>query len=151
MPYRQPHFPTRKPSARRMKSLRLRADRILSPSLRIPHQAEFHYDETDPLVVTLALHTPEGSIVRWLVSRDLLLEGTTEPSGIGDVRLWPTRVRTRQVVLLRLEVHDMSSLFEMDLVQLQKWLEKTFQLVPPGAEFDHTDWTTALTTLMRED
>ncbi|SNT52673.1 SsgA family sporulation/cell division regulator [Actinacidiphila glaucinigra] len=151
MPYQQPHFPTRKPSVRRMRSLRLRADRILSPSFRIPHEAEFRYDETDPLVVSLALHTPEGSVVHWTVSRDVLLEGTAEPSGIGDVRVWPSRVRARRVVLLKLEVQDMSSLFEMDLAQLQKWLEKTFQLVPHGAEFDHIDWTTALAALIREN
>ncbi|MFI8185283.1 SsgA family sporulation/cell division regulator [Actinacidiphila glaucinigra] len=150
MPYQQPDFPTRKRPAHRMRSLRLRADRILSPSLRIPHEAEFRYDETDPLVVSLALRTPEGSVVRWMVSRDVLFEGTEEPSGIGDVRLWPSRVRTCRVVLLRLEVQQMSSLFEMDLVQLQGWLEETFQLVPPGTEFDHIDWTTALATLMRE-
>ncbi|MEU4098727.1 SsgA family sporulation/cell division regulator [Streptomyces sp. NPDC026673] len=133
-----------------MRSLRLRADRILSPSLRIPHEAEFRYDQTDPLAVSLALRTPEGSIVRWTVSRDVLFEGTEEPSGIGDVRLWPSRVRARRVVLLRLEVQDLSSLFELDLARLRGWLEETFQLVPPGTEFDHVEWATALATLMRQ-
>ncbi|WUD70378.1 SsgA family sporulation/cell division regulator [Streptomyces sp. NBC_00510] len=150
MPNQQPDFPTRKRPVRRIRPLRLRADRILIPSLRIPHDAEFCYDEADPLVVSLALHTPEDSVVRWTISRDVLLQGTGEPSGIGDVRLWPSRVRGRQVVLLRLEVHDMSSLFEMNLVQLQKWLEETYRLVPPGTEFDHVNWSTALATLMRE-
>lgn len=135
----------------RMRSLRLRLDMILSPSIRTPHMADFDYDETDPLTVSVTLHTLEGSVVRWIISRDLLFDGTEEPSGIGDVRLWPSVAGPRRVVLMRLEVQGVSCLFEMDLMHLQEWLLETFQLVHPGTEFDQVDWSATVATLLGAD
>ncbi|MEU0041118.1 SsgA family sporulation/cell division regulator [Streptomyces sp. NPDC006333] len=125
-------------------------DRILQPSIRVPLEAEFHYTETDPLAVSVELHIPEGQVVRWVVSRDLLFDGTEEPSGMADVRLWPSVVRGRQVVFMKLEVQGVSSLLEMDLGKLQEWLVETFQLVHPGTEFEHVDWDATLAALTED-
>lgn len=151
MPHRQPGFSAPKRPAYRMRSLHLRVDRILCPSIRIPLHAEFHYDEADPLVVSVEWHPPEGRAVRWVVSRDLLFDGTEEPSGMGDVRLWPAMVGERRVVFMRLEVQTMSCLFEMDLEQLQDWLLETFQLVHPGVEFDRVDWDATVAAILEGD
>ncbi|MFJ8364221.1 SsgA family sporulation/cell division regulator [Streptomyces sp. NPDC093984] len=41
----------------------------------------------------------------WRISRDLLCDGLQQPSGIGDVRIWPVRYRGRPLVRVRLETH----------------------------------------------
>ncbi|MEU1536221.1 SsgA family sporulation/cell division regulator [Streptomyces fagopyri] len=140
MPHQQSGLPAAQRPVRRMRSLGLRLDRILDPSLRIPLEATFHYTEADPLVVRVELTVSEGRTVAWALSRDLLFDGTEEPSGIGDVRLWPSAVGTHRVLHMRLEVGSASCLFEMDLGQLQDWLLDTFALVHPGTELDEVDW-----------
>lgn len=81
------------------------AVRILWSSIRVPMRAVFHYDPGDPLMVSAQLLPPQGPAVTWVVSRDLLYEGTQGRSGMGDAQLLGT-----------------------------------FDLVPPGAEPDSTNW-----------
>lgn len=148
MPYQMPNYSVFRRSGRNTRSLRLRVERIYSPSIRVPLEAEFRYNEADPLAVSLALHTPEGSVVHWVVSRDLLYDGTEEPSGIGDVRLSPSVSLARRVLLLRLEVQGLSCLIEMDLAALQEWLLETYQQVHRGTEFDQINWDETVTALI---
>ncbi|WP_189192438.1 SsgA family sporulation/cell division regulator [Streptomyces albiflavescens] len=131
-----------------MRPLRLRVDRILCPSSRTPLEVEFHYTEADPLVVLMELHPPEGGVVPWTLSRDLLFDGTEEPSGMGDVRLWPSLARGRRVVHMRLEGHDRSCLLQIDRGQLEKWLLETFDRVHPGTEFSWMDWDAGVAALV---
>jgi hypothetical protein len=130
-----------------MRPLRLRIDRILWPSARIPLKAEFHYTEADPLVVLMELRPPEGGVVTWTLSRDLLFDGTEEPSGMGDVRLWPSAAQGRRVVCMRLETHGRSCLLEMDRGRLEEWLLETFDLVHPGTEYHRMDWEAGVAAL----
>lgn len=87
-------------------------------------------------------------MVTWTVSRDLLFDGTEEPSGMGDVRLWPSVVQGRRVVYMRLEGHGRSCLLEMDRGQLEEWLMETFDLVHPGTEFCQVDWDASVAALV---
>lgn len=150
MPHQQPDFSDRRRPAYRMRSLRLPVARILWPSIRVPLEAEFHFTGVDPLVVSVELHIPEGPVVRWAISRDLLFDGTEEPSGMGDVRLWPSVVSGRRVVFMRLEVQGTACLIEMDPGQLQEWLVETFELVHPGTEFEQVDWDATVAALIEE-
>jgi hypothetical protein len=50
--------------------------------------AEFVYDPADPCAVTMVLQTITGP-VHWTFARDLLVDGQYEPSGDGDVHVWP--------------------------------------------------------------
>ncbi|MER5603267.1 SsgA family sporulation/cell division regulator [Streptomyces sp. NPDC002265] len=130
------------------RSLSLELDWIISPSLRIPMTATFHYTEADPLVVRLELPAPQdptGPAVTWMISRDLMFDGTEEPSGIGDVRLWPSAAGTGRVLHMRLEVSTLSCLLQMDLARIQDWLLDTFELVHPGTELDSADWDSLAT------
>ncbi|MEU1201641.1 SsgA family sporulation/cell division regulator [Streptomyces sp. NPDC005813] len=148
MPYEKPGLSARSRSAHRMRPLRLHIDRILCPSVRIPLKAEFHYTEADPLVVLMELHPAQGGVVPWVLSRDLLFDGTEEPSGMGDVRLWPSIAHGRRVVHMKLEAHGRSCLLEMDRGRLEEWLLETFDLVHPGTEFHRMDWTAAMASLV---
>ena len=53
-----------------------------------PLEAELQYDPSDPYAVTTVFMTGRSQ-VRWTFGRDLLTEGLYEPSGDGDVHVWP--------------------------------------------------------------
>lgn len=151
MPRQQPGRPPVVRPDRRVRSLSLRLDRILWTSISVPIEATFHYTEADPLAVWVEMRTPAGRTVTWAVSRDLLFDGTEEPSGMGDVRLWPSLVGTRRVLHMRLEARGRSCLFEMDLAPLQEWLLETFELVHPGTELAQVEWDAVVAALVAEE
>ncbi|MFC3572087.1 SsgA family sporulation/cell division regulator [Streptomyces yaanensis] len=113
---------------------------ILWSSVQVPMRAVFHYDPGDPLTVSVQLLPPLGPAVTWVVSRDLLYEGTQGRSGMGDVRLWPSLTCGPPTMCMRLESRGTTALFEVDLPKLEEWLLSTFDLVPPGTELDRTNW-----------
>ncbi|WP_442807255.1 SsgA family sporulation/cell division regulator [Streptomyces sp. NBC_01294] len=123
-------------------------DRVVCPSIRLPLRAVFHYTQTDPLVVLLELQPPEGGGVTWTISRDLLFDGTDEPSGMGDVQVWPAVARGRRVLYIHLESHDGSCLLKVDRRRLEKWLQGIFDLVHPGTEFCQVDWDAGAAALV---
>ncbi|UXY20374.1 SsgA family sporulation/cell division regulator [Streptomyces cynarae] len=140
MPEKQPEIAAGQPAVDHISSLPMRIHRILWSSIRVPMRAAFHYDSGDPLTVDVCLRPPEGPPVTWVISRDLLYEGTQGHTGIGDVRLWPAHAQGRAVMYMRLESRGMTALFEVNLSKLEAWLLSTFDLVPPGTELDETDW-----------
>ncbi|MEJ7743255.1 MAG: SsgA family sporulation/cell division regulator [Nocardioidaceae bacterium] len=64
-----------------------------------PLAAELLYDKSDPYAVAACFRTGLDLPVRWVFARDLLAEGLYEPTGDGDVHVWPcldpTRTRRR--------------------------------------------------------
>ncbi|NUQ89124.1 MAG: SsgA family sporulation/cell division regulator, partial [Glycomyces artemisiae] len=55
--------------------------------------ATFEYDAADPWAVRITFPGAGGDTatgVRWMVGRDLLLQGVTDPAGEGDVQLFPS-------------------------------------------------------------
>src|SRR3954452_2937399 len=50
--------------------------------------AEFVYDPADACAVTMVLQAPSGP-VHWTFARELLMDGQYEPTGDGDVHVWP--------------------------------------------------------------
>jgi hypothetical protein len=51
-------------------------------------EADLGYDPADPFAVTAVFKTPAGA-VSWTFGRELLVHGTYEPTGDGDVHIWP--------------------------------------------------------------
>jgi hypothetical protein len=105
---------------------------------RAPLQAEFSYDPADPLFVTLVFRPAGEPAVTWQISRDLLVDGLSQPSGIGDVRIRPTRYGA--LVRVRLQEHGATAQFDVGLPELQEWLTRTCALVPIGEELRGVDW-----------
>ncbi|RZI90636.1 MAG: SsgA family sporulation/cell division regulator, partial [Microbacterium sp.] len=50
--------------------------------------ADFSYNPADPWAVAMTLSTVTGPVT-WTFARDLLIEGQYEPTGDGDVHVWP--------------------------------------------------------------
>ncbi|MGW1135652.1 SsgA family sporulation/cell division regulator [Streptomyces griseoluteus] len=107
---------------------------ILSPERSIAVPARLAYRSDDPYAVHITFHVNSDSPVRWTFARELLVEGVFRPCGHGDVRVWPTKVNGRSVVLMALSSPDGDALLEAPIPQVSAWLERTLRAVPPGAE-----------------
>ncbi|MEU6814796.1 SsgA family sporulation/cell division regulator [Streptomyces sp. NPDC046860] len=107
---------------------------ILSPERSIAVPARLAYRSDDPCAVHITFHINSESPVHWTFARELLVEGVFRPCGHGDVRVWPTKVNGRSVVLMALSSPDGDALLEAPTPQVSAWLERTLRAVPPGAE-----------------
>ncbi|WP_328481602.1 SsgA family sporulation/cell division regulator [Streptomyces sp. NBC_00377] len=107
---------------------------ILSPERSIPVPARLGYRGDDPFAVHVAFHINSEHPVDWTFARELLVEGVFRPCGHGDVRVWPTKVEGRSVVLMALSSPDGDALLEAPAEQVSAWLERTLRAVPPGTE-----------------
>ncbi|MGW1490788.1 SsgA family sporulation/cell division regulator [Streptomyces sp. NBC_00191] len=107
---------------------------VLSPELSIPVPARLTYRTDDPYAVHITFHIGSDNPVNWTFARELLVEGVFRPSGEGDVRIWPTKVDGRDVVLMALSSPDGDALLEASAAVVSAWLERTLRVVPPGSE-----------------
>ncbi|SOD86250.1 SsgA family sporulation/cell division regulator [Streptomyces sp. Ag109_G2-15] len=107
---------------------------ILSPERSIPVPARLSYRSDDPYAIHICFHINSEHPVNWTFARELLVEGVFRPCGQGDVRVWPTKVEGRSVVLMALSSPDGDALLEAPSAQVSAWLERTLRVVPPGSE-----------------
>jgi hypothetical protein len=100
------------------------------------------YQASDPFAVRIAfgdvgaesgaVDLDEGGIA-WLVSRELMQSGLDQPSGDGDVRIWPAHGAT-DVLFLHLRAPSGEALFELSRATVTAFLRQTEALVPSGSE-----------------
>ncbi|MFK4222987.1 SsgA family sporulation/cell division regulator [Streptomyces sp. NPDC019890] len=107
---------------------------VLSHELSIPVPARLAYRTDDPYAVHITFHIGSDHPVSWTFSRELLVEGVFRPGGDGDVRIWPTKIDGRGVVLMALCSPDGEALLEAPAEVVSAWLERTLRVVPPGSE-----------------
>ncbi|MBB1255708.1 SsgA family sporulation/cell division regulator [Streptomyces alkaliterrae] len=96
--------------------------------------ARFTYRTGDPYAVHVSFHIDTPQPVHWTFARELLVEGVFRPCGHGDVRVWPTKVKGRNVICLALNSPDGEALVEAPSVPLAAWLERTLRVLAPGDE-----------------
>ncbi|MFD8915742.1 SsgA family sporulation/cell division regulator [Streptomyces sp. NPDC059575] len=121
---------------------------ILSPERSIPVPARLSYRSDDPYAIHVTFHINSEFPVNWTFARELLVEGVFRPCGNGDVRVWPTKVNGRSVVLMALSSPDGDALLEAPTPQVSGWLERTLRVVPPGAEAEQLGIDAALDQLL---
>ncbi|AVH58501.1 MULTISPECIES: SsgA family sporulation/cell division regulator [Streptomyces] len=109
---------------------------VLSPERSIPVPARLSYRTDDPYAVHITFHISSEHPVHWTFARELLVEGVFRPCGHGDVRVWPTNVAGRTVVLMALTSPDGDALLEAPAAQVSAWLERTLRAVSPGSEVE---------------
>ena len=107
---------------------------VLSSERSVPVPAKLGYRSDDPYAVHIAFHINSDRPVHWTFARELLVEGVFRPCGNGDVRVWPTKVSGRGVVLMSLTSPDGDALLEAPAAAVSAWLERTLRAVPPGSE-----------------
>jgi len=104
-----------------------------------PMQADLTYDPRDPYAVTAVFMTGAGN-VRWTFGRDLLVGGLYEPTGDGDVHVWPCLdADGHAVVIVELCSPDGEALVQARTGDLTTFVERITAVVAPGTESDFMD------------
>ncbi len=110
--------------------------------------AELFYDKSDPYAVAAYFRSGDDIPVRWVFARDLLAEGLYEPTGDGDVHVWPCLdARGRAVVIIELSSPDGEALLQASSAEVCEFLLRAEAVVPKGSEAAHLDVDNALARL----
>lgn len=113
-------------------------------------EAELHYDPKDPYAVTTVFMTGQSQ-VRWTFGRELLSHGLYEPSGDGDVHVWPCLdAEGHAVVIIELCSPDGEALVQARSGELRVFVDRMNQAVQPGSESLLIDIDATIRTILEQ-
>jgi Streptomyces sporulation and cell division protein, SsgA len=116
-----------------------------------PLAAELRYDAYDPYAVSACFRSGDTH-VRWVFARDLLAVGTSDPSGDGDVHIYPSLdARGRAVTTIELSSPDGEAIIQARTDELCDFLARTEAMVATGNESDHINLDTVLAQILAEE
>lgn len=114
-----------------------------------PLAAELCYDKADPYAVAACFRTGVTE-VRWVFARELLAAGLYEPTGDGDVHVWPCLdARGRAVTIIELSSPDGEALMQARSDEVCEFLNRTETIVPRGTEAGLMDVDGALDKILQ--
>jgi hypothetical protein len=97
-------------------------------------EADFRYDPADPFAVTAVFKTTGGG-VSWTFGRELLVQGAYEPTGDGDVHVWPCLAADgAAVVIVELSSPEGEVLVQASSRDVASFVGAMLRSVPLGAE-----------------
>jgi hypothetical protein len=112
-----------------------------------PLETEFSYDPRDPFAVSATFLTVAGQ-VRWTFGRDLLIGGLYEPTGDGDVHVWPCLDNdAHSVIIIELCSPDGEALVQARSADMTAFVERMTAAVAPGAEAAQLDVDSAIAAI----
>lgn len=114
-----------------------------------PVRSRWSYRADQPFTVTAAFQTDRDRWVEWVFSRELLSQGLTDSSGVGDVRFRPIEERDLRMIVVEIESPEGYALLELDHESVAEFLDATEELVPLGSESDHFDVDALIAELTR--
>jgi Streptomyces sporulation and cell division protein, SsgA len=108
------------------------------------------YDTGDPFAVTLVFRaTPRP--VRWTFARSLLTAGLTDPTGDGDVHVWPSLDDAgAAVVMVELCSPDGDVLVQLRTPDVAAFLDGTEAVVATGTEAEHLDLDAVIAAVLTD-
>ncbi|MFP5020630.1 SsgA family sporulation/cell division regulator [Pseudonocardia phyllosphaerae] len=112
-----------------------------------PIVSRWGYRADDPFAVSFAVRRSPDRWIEWLVARDLVIEGLTAPTGVGDIRMAPRRVDGYDVVEIEIRSDGGAAVLEVDRDLLAQFVDATCELVDLGEEADHLDLDAAIARL----
>lgn len=112
-------------------------------------EAEFTYTPADPFAVTATFHTETGP-VSWTFARELLIDGRFQPTGEGDIRIWPCLGPDGSaVVILELCPDENPALIQVNARDTAAFVLDMLSSVPLGAETPASALEAELADLLR--
>ena len=97
-------------------------------------ESDLVFDPADPYAVTMVFRTGVQE-VRWTFGRELLVGGRFEPTGDGDVHVWPCLSSDgRAVVIIELCSHDGELLVQAASRSVDTFIAEMLKSVPEGLE-----------------
>jgi hypothetical protein len=109
--------------------------------------AELSYNPADPWAVSMTLSSVTGPVT-WIFARDLLIEGQYEPTGDGDVHVWPCLSPSGEaVVIVELDSPAGETLLQFPTRTVGDFVSAALETVPLGSEQTDIDsWLNQLLT-----
>jgi len=128
----------------------------------VPLMASLTYMCADPYAVTMAFHVGTAEPVEWTLARDLLAAALHSREGIGDVQAWPSAPTAdlavaegtaagHQILNISMTSPFGHARFEACAADIQRFLARTFEIVPQGDEPDFMDFDDELTQLLSQE
>ncbi|CAM04722.1 sporulation and cell division protein SsgA [Saccharopolyspora erythraea NRRL 2338] len=125
--------------------------KLLAPAgATAPVGVELRFESRNPYEVSLAFSAGSGGHVEWVLARDLLADGLMIDSGEGDVRVGPD-ASDPAVIVVSLSSPSGQATFEADAEQLVDFLNRTYDVVPPGKEHQWMSIDEALARMLPHD
>jgi Streptomyces sporulation and cell division protein, SsgA len=133
----------------------------------VPLMASLTYSCADPYAVTMAFHVGTAEPVEWTLARDLLAaalhrrEGNGR-EGIGDVQAWPSGESAdpaavegacagQQILNISMTSPFGHARFEARARDIERFLARTFEIVPQGDEPSFMNFDDELTDLLSQE
>jgi hypothetical protein len=124
---------------------------IDSTGAATPLETELSYNSRDPFAMTATFMTVAGQ-VRWTFGRDLLIGGLYEPTGDGDVHVWPCLDnQAHSVVIIELCSPDGEALVQARTVDITAFVEQMTAAVPQGDEGAFLDVDATISAIFASD
>ncbi len=133
---------------------------IGSEELIVPLAAEWGYRSQDPYAVTLLLYGGGDEPVKWTFCRELLTVALLGPAGMGDVQAWPATAPAasgedgagpgEKIINIMLGSPDGCARFEAGATGIEKFLARTYEVVPAGQESGHLNIDAGLAELFAQ-
>jgi hypothetical protein len=107
------------------------------------------YDPGDPYAITITFRTRAGDVV-WTFARELLTRGLTDPSGEGDVHIWPSLDTVgRAMVIIELCSPDGDLVAQARTQDIYHFVSRSLAAVPAGEESDFLDLDQLIDQVLR--
>ena len=109
--------------------------------------ADLVFDPADPYAVTMVFRTGVQEVL-WTFGRELLVDGLYEPTGDGDVHVWPCLDNeAHSVVIIELCSPDGEALVQARSADMTAFVERMTAAVAPGAEAAQLDVDSAIAAI----
>ncbi|MGX9883386.1 SsgA family sporulation/cell division regulator [Streptomyces sp. NPDC002276] len=115
---------------------------VVAEGVDRPVMLDLSYDGADPYAVSLTFHMCTDATVRWVVGRQLLLDGLETLAGVGDIQVWPSRrpwAPGRVHIALCPCPKQEAVVVSAPARGVEAFLRQTLALVPAGTEEGHLD------------
>ncbi|MEU3608727.1 SsgA family sporulation/cell division regulator [Streptomyces sp. NPDC035033] len=119
---------------------------LLTPDATVRIDTTVGYDSRDPHALSIAFHLLGEDPVVWRADREMVLTGSLQPVGDGEIQLRPA---PEGGLLLRLGPAGQRAVVRCEQEALARFVRDTFVLVPQGTEERHIDWGPLLASLRR--
>jgi hypothetical protein len=121
---------------------------VIGPEMPMPVEAELRYDPADPYAVAVAFQSYDTEVL-WVFGRDLLLRGISEPTGDGDVQVFPSLDDDgRAEIGLVLRSPGGQTLMKVPGRDVMDFLAHSARSVWPGTEGDHVSADRAIAAIL---
>lgn len=110
--------------------------------------ADLVFDPADPYAATIVFRNGMQE-VGWTFARELLIDGLYEPTGDGDVHVWPCLASdASSVVIIELSSPDGELLVQAPARRVNAFVARMLASVPEGHEAFYVDLDTELALLL---